>query len=107
MLPKKSGGRIAAYEMLVVTPAIANLIRENKTYRVNSMIQTGHKLGMQLLDDHMFELWQKGEVEEEDIFVKAVQGDELRLKVARAKRSLLEDEEEAKKRMGKVKREPD
>jgi len=51
LLPKISGGRIAAYEMLVVTPAIANLIRENKTFRINSAIQTGHKLGMQLLDD--------------------------------------------------------
>jgi twitching motility protein PilT len=96
LLPnKKQGGRIAAYEMLVVTPAIANLIRENKTYRINSMIQTGQKLGMQLLDDHMFSLWQKGIVDEEDILVKAVSADELRLKIARAKKGLLEDEAEA------------
>jgi twitching motility protein PilT len=54
LLPKIGGGRVAAYEMLVVTPAIANLIRENKTFRITSAIQTGHKLGMQLLDDHMF-----------------------------------------------------
>ncbi|MHC4533004.1 MAG: type IV pilus twitching motility protein PilT, partial [Planctomycetota bacterium] len=40
-------GRIAAYEFMVVTPAIANLIRENKTYRIDSSIQTGKKLGMQ------------------------------------------------------------
>ena len=39
-------GRVAAYEFLVVTPAIANLIRENKTYRIDSSIQTGKKLGM-------------------------------------------------------------
>ncbi len=105
LLPnKKEGGRIAAYEMLVVTPAIANLIRENKTYRINSMIQTGHKLGMQLLDDHMFRLWQQGVVEEEDILVKAVQPDELRLKIARAKRGLLEDEEEAARRLEKAQR---
>ena len=56
LLPRISGGRVAAYEMLVVTPAIANLIRENKTFRINSSIQTGHKLGMQLLDDHLFRL---------------------------------------------------
>ncbi len=59
LLPKIGGGRVAAYEMLVVTPAIANLIRENKTFRITSAIQTGPKQGMQLLDDHMFKLWQR------------------------------------------------
>ena len=49
LLPKIGGGRVAAYEMLVVTPAIANLIRENKTFRITSAIQTGQKQGMQLL----------------------------------------------------------
>ena len=60
LLPKIGGGRVAAYEMLVVTPAIANLIRENKTFRITSSIQTGQKQGMQLLDDHLFKLWQAG-----------------------------------------------
>ena len=60
LLPKIGGGRVAAHEMLVVTPAIANLIRENKTFRINSSIQTGTKYGMQLLDDHMFRLWERG-----------------------------------------------
>jgi len=100
LLPKKTGGRVAAYEMLVVTPAISNLIRENKTFRINSAIQTGHKLGMQLLDDHMFKLWQEGIVEEDDVLVKSNAPDELRLKIARVKRSLLEDEEEAQDRVG-------
>ena len=99
LLPKISGGRVAAYEMLVVTPAIANLIRENKTYRINSSIQTGHKLGMQLLDDHMFNLWRKGVVEKKEIFIKANQPDELRAKVARAERGLLEDDDEAASRI--------
>ena len=44
LLPRIGGGRVAAHEMLVVTPAIANLIRENKTFRINSAIQTGAKL---------------------------------------------------------------
>ncbi len=51
MLPKKPEGVVAAYEMMVVTPAIQNLIRENKTYRIDSSIQTGRKHGMFLLDD--------------------------------------------------------
>ncbi|MHC4583024.1 MAG: type IV pilus twitching motility protein PilT [Planctomycetota bacterium] len=55
-------GRIAAYEFMVVTPAIANLIRENKTYRIDSSIQTGKKLGMQLLDEHLWRLYDAGRI---------------------------------------------
>jgi len=101
LLPKIGGGRVAAYEMLVVTPAIGNLIRENKTYRINSAIQTGAKLGMQLLDDHMFKLWRSGLVEKKDILAKANSPDELAAKIARAERGLFEDEEESKQRLGK------
>jgi twitching motility protein PilT len=95
LLPKISGGRIAAYEMLVVTPAIANLIRENKTFRINSSIQTGHKLGMQLLDDHLFKLWRDGIVEEKEALIKANMAEELAAKIAQAKRGILESEEDA------------
>jgi twitching motility protein PilT len=55
-------GRVAAYEFMVVTPAIANLIRENKTYRIDSSIQTGKKLGMQLLDEHLWRLYDSGKI---------------------------------------------
>jgi twitching motility protein PilT len=55
-------GRVAAYEFMVVTPAIANLIRENKTYRIDSSIQTGKKLGMQLLDEHLWNLYDEGRI---------------------------------------------
>ncbi len=95
LLPKISGGRVAAYEMLVVTPAIANLIRENKTFRINSSIQTGHKLGMQLLDDHLFKLWRDGLVEEKEVLIKANFAEELASKIAQAKRGILESEEDA------------
>ena len=57
---------VAAFEFLVITNAIANLIRENKTFRIISSIQTGKKLGMQLLDDHLFELFSEGKISEED-----------------------------------------
>ena len=88
--------------MLVVTPAIGNLIRENKTFRITSAIQTGHKLGMQLLDDHMFKLWKDGVVKKEDILIKSNAPDELATKIARAERSMLEDEGETKRRLGKA-----
>ena len=57
-----TAGRMAAYEFLLVTPAIANLVRENKTYRIDSSIQTGKKYGMRLLDDHLWELYNEGKV---------------------------------------------
>ncbi len=58
-------GLIAAYEFLVITTAISNLIRENKTFRIPSSIQTGKKFGMQLLDDHLFSLFTQNKIAEE------------------------------------------
>jgi twitching motility protein PilT len=66
-------GRIAAYEFMVVTPAISNLIRENKTYRIDSSIQTGRKLGMQLLDEHLWQLYETGKITREEMLDKARQ----------------------------------
>lgn len=66
-------GRIAAYEFMVVTPAISNLIRENKAYRIDSSIQTGKKLGMQLLDDHLWKLYDTGKIDREEMLDKAQQ----------------------------------
>jgi twitching motility protein PilT len=63
-------GMVAAYEFLVVTPAISNLIRENKTFRIDSAIQTGKKFGMQLLDDHLWDLYEKGWISIEDMIDK-------------------------------------
>ncbi|WP_459555783.1 type IV pilus twitching motility protein PilT [Lacunimicrobium album] len=94
LLPKKPKGLVAAYEMLVVTPAIANLIREAKTFRINSMIQTGRKFGMQLLDDALFNLWKNGLCEEKDVMFKSNNPGELKAKIAAAKRGLLDEEEE-------------
>jgi len=45
---------------MITTPSIQNLIRENKSYRITSSIQTGHKYGMNLLDEHLLALYRKG-----------------------------------------------
>ncbi len=66
LLPRQPKGMVAAYEFMVGTPAIANLIRENKTYRIDSAIQTGKKYGMQLLDEHLWNLYEQGAVNAED-----------------------------------------
>ena len=72
LLPRcDTEGVVAAYEFLVITPAIANMIRENKTFRIDSAIQTGKKFGMQLLDDHLLDLYRSGKVSAEDAVDKA------------------------------------
>lgn len=91
LLPKKPEGVIAGYEMLVVTPAIANLIRENKTYRIDSSIQTGRAHGMFLMDDMLFKHWQNGLVEKEECLLRAQRPGDLAAKIAAAERG--EEEE--------------
>ena len=90
-------GRVAAYEFMVVTPAIANLIRENKTYRIDSSIQTGKKLGMQLLDDHIWQLYDSGRISLEEMIDKSRQPGALQDK-AEEKLNLLRGKGKAKKK---------
>ncbi|MEO6333678.1 MAG: type IV pilus twitching motility protein PilT [Pyrinomonadaceae bacterium] len=72
LLPKKGGGRVAALEILIITPAISNLIREGKTFQIPSAMQTGKNHGMVMLNDALFELVKKGLVEPRDAYIKAV-----------------------------------
>ncbi|MEA3471389.1 MAG: PilT/PilU family type 4a pilus ATPase, partial [Thermodesulfobacteriota bacterium] len=64
-------GRVAALEIMIATPAVRNLIRESKTFQIPSAIQTGKKYGMQLLDDHIMELLNKGIINANDAYNKA------------------------------------
>jgi twitching motility protein PilT len=68
LLKKKGGGRIAALEILIVTSAIANMIREGKTFQINSIMQTGKGLGMQTLGDAMLDLVKAGLVEPDEAY---------------------------------------
>jgi twitching motility protein PilT len=72
LLPKKGGGRIAALEVLIITPAISNLIREGKTFQIASSMQTGKVHGMVMLNDALLDLVKKGLVEPRDAYIKAV-----------------------------------
>ncbi len=71
LLPKKGGGRVAALEVLIVTPAISNLIREGKTFQIPSAMQTGKNHGMVMLNDALYEHVQSGAVEPMDAYMKA------------------------------------
>lgn len=66
LLPKTGGGRRAVFEIMVGTPAVRSLIRQNKSFQITSTMQTGKKLGMVLLDDALAELVQAGEVSVKD-----------------------------------------
>jgi twitching motility protein PilT len=61
LLPRADGkGRVAAFEIMIKTPSIAALIRDNKTFRITSDIQTGAKYGMNTLDSHLISLYERG-----------------------------------------------
>ena len=66
LLPKEGGGRVAAYEVMLATPAIRNLIREGKSFQIQSMIQTSKKLGMQAMDDAIYDLYMQNKISAED-----------------------------------------
>jgi twitching motility protein PilT len=69
---KKGGGRVAAYEVLIVNTAVANLIREGKTFQIPSLMQTQRQIGMRTLNDSLLELVKKGLVEPKEAYIKAV-----------------------------------
>lgn len=82
LVPKKSPkpgeyGRVMAQEIMVITPAIANLIREGKTSQIYSAIQTGGKLGMQTLEKVLSELYRAGTISFEAAMSKSSRPDEL------------------------------
>jgi twitching motility protein PilT len=63
--------RCAALEILIATPAVRNLIRESKTHQLASSMQTGKKYGMQLLDDAIMGLYNRGYISADEAYAKA------------------------------------
>ncbi|MFV2066404.1 MAG: type IV pilus twitching motility protein PilT [Pirellulales bacterium] len=107
LLPRIGGGRVAAFEILIVTSAIANLIRENKTFRIASAIQTGARHGMQLLDDHLFRLWRDEKVVKHEVLIKAHSPDELASRIANHERGMFDDDAEVAQAAKQTKGETD
>jgi len=70
---KLGGGRVAAREILLTTPAVSNLIREGKTFQIPSIIQTSKQLGMLTLNDALLELVEKKEISPDEAYVKSVE----------------------------------
>ncbi len=75
-------GRVCAMEIMICTPAIRNLIRENKAHQIPSAIQTGANVGMQSMDQHLRDLYQKGIITYELALERAMNPDELKKMLA-------------------------
>jgi twitching motility protein PilT len=78
LLKKVSGGRVAAHEIMIGTPAIRNLIRENKVPQMYSAIQTGQAVGMQTLDQALIDLVKNGVINKSEARIKAAQKDNFK-----------------------------
>ncbi|MFM2082620.1 MAG: Twitching mobility protein [Verrucomicrobiota bacterium] len=65
-------GRVAVFEIMINTPSIAALIRDNKTFRLNSDIQTGSKYGMVTLDSFLLEKYMEGKIAREEVISKSM-----------------------------------
>ncbi len=78
LLPRADGaGRVAVFEVMVMTPAIENHIRKNESFKILSAIQTGKRLGMSLLDDHLFDLGKRGVISREEALAFATLPNDL------------------------------
>jgi twitching motility protein PilT len=64
-------GRVAIFEVMINTPSVAALIRDNKTFRINSDIQTGAKYGMVTLDSFLIDKYQSGMISQEEVITKS------------------------------------
>jgi len=74
LIPRADGtGRVLALETLTNTPAVANVIREAKTYMLPGIIQTGKKQGMRLMDDSLIDLYEQGLITAEEAYARAEQ----------------------------------
>ncbi len=72
LIPRKDGkGRVMAMEVLTNSPAVANSIREGKTYMLPGVMQTGKKLGMKLMDESLMELYDRGLISQEEAYARA------------------------------------
>jgi twitching motility protein PilT len=84
LIPRSDGkGRVLALETLSNTPAVANVIREAKTYMLPGIIQTGKKQGMQLMDDSLIDLYNRGLISAEEAYARAEQKNEIRAHLAK------------------------
>src|SRR6202171_3589425 len=82
LIPRANGqGRVLALETLTNTPAVANVIREAKTFMLPGIIQTGKKQGMQLMDDALIDLFDRGLISADETYARSEQKQEMRTRL--------------------------
>jgi len=91
LLKRKKGGRVGAYEILIGTIGVSNLIREGKNFQIATLMQTGKKQGMKMLNSALGELIEKGIVDQEEAMDKAIDKENLKTSL-RFKEELKEQE---------------
>jgi len=92
LLPDTTGhGRVAAFEIMIRTSAISNLIRQQKVYQIESEIQTGMKYGMILLDDHLAQLYHAGRISDDEALNRCRHSEEMMEKLRAPPRAILGD----------------
>ncbi|TYB32188.1 MAG: type IV pilus twitching motility protein PilT [Candidatus Mcinerneyibacterium aminivorans] len=84
LIPSTRGGRVLAYEILVATPAIRNLIREDKLQQIQSHMQTGQKYGMTTLNNMLFDLYENNKISYENALKRSPNPDGLIKKINKA-----------------------
>jgi twitching motility protein PilT len=84
LVKKAHGGRAVATEVLITTPAVANLIREGKTYQIHSAMQAGRELGMHTMDQHLADLVNARQVTHQAAYEKAHDLEDLKQLISRS-----------------------
>lgn len=79
LLPKADGkGRVAAHEIMIATPAIRNLVREDKIHQIDTAIQTGGKYRMQTMDSSLVDLYNRGLIKKDIALTQAINQEEIK-----------------------------
>src|SRR4029077_17832101 len=74
-------GLIAGFEVMIMTPAIENLVRKNETFKIKSTLQTSKNLGMVQLDDYLWERFKEGKISKESMLQKSQEPKEIQRKL--------------------------
>ena len=83
LLQRKTGGMIPAVEIMKMTPAISNMIRDSKNYQIDNVIQTSGSLSMISMDQCIIDLYQRGEITEETALMSSINPDQVKRKMGR------------------------
>ncbi len=79
LLKRRGGGRIAAFEIMIGIPAVANLVREGKSFQLATIMQTNKKVGMRLMNDSLADLVKRGIIDADEAMGKSIDKDGLRI----------------------------